>query len=74
MKNFEVPNVKLPINTKDILEYEKLLTDTLNEPAFDEINQKVAGPDTGLEYDDKTGKLNIVPGWHEDADGNIVRD
>ena len=36
--------------------------------------EKYTGPDNGTEYDDKTGKLYIVPGWRADADGNVVRD
>lgn len=73
MKNFEVPNVKLPINRKDIARYERLLKKTLNEPGFDEINQTVVGPDTGLKFNDETGKLEIATGWHEDENGDIVR-
>lgn len=36
--------------------------------------EKYTGPDNGTEYDDKTGKLSIVSGWHADADGFIVKD
>lgn len=36
--------------------------------------EKYTGPDLGTEYDDKTGKLYIVPGWHADADGFVVKD
>lgn len=32
------------------------------------------GPDTGLMWDDSTGKISIASGWHADADGNVVKD
>lgn len=32
------------------------------------------GPATGLLWDDETGKISIAPGYHADADGNVVRD
>ena len=31
------------------------------------------GPDTGLVWDDSTGKISIAPGFHADADGNVIK-
>lgn len=73
MKNYEVPNVKLPINLRDLPKLEAELKAIEAEPGMDELLQRCTGPDTGLEYDDKTGKLNIVPGWHADSNGDIVK-
>ena len=32
------------------------------------------GPATGLVWDDASGKISIAPGFHADADGNVVKD
>ena len=75
MKNYQTDkNMKLPVNTKDLAKMEAELKAVENEPGFDEMVQRYTGPDTGLEYDDKAGKLNIVPGWHADESGKIVKD
>lgn len=40
---------------------------------FESVLGHYTGPDTGLVWDDSTGKISIAPGFHADADGNIVK-
>jgi hypothetical protein len=41
---------------------------------FESVLGHYTGPDTGLVWDDSTGKISIAPGYHADADGNVVKD
>lgn len=75
MKNYQTDkNMSLPVNVKNLEKMAAELKAVENEPGFQELVQRYTGPDTGLEYDDKTGKLNIVQGWHANENGDIVRD
>ncbi len=63
------------INIKDFPQYEKEIANVKSMRAeLQHVLSKCTGPDLGTEWDDKTGKLSIVPGWHADPDGNVVRD
>ena len=65
----------MALNIKDFPKYEAEFAAAGKDAAkIQRAVEKYTGPDLGTEYDDKTGKLSIVPGWHADADGNIVRD
>lgn len=75
MKNYQTDkNMSLPVNVKNLEKMAEELKAVENEPGFQELVQRYTGPDTGLEYDDKTKKLNIVQGWHANENGDIVRD
>ena len=63
------------LNTKDFPKYEQEINGVKSMGAeLHHALSKYTGPDVGTEWDDKTGKLSIAPGWHADADGNVVRD
>lgn len=79
--------VNMKANVKDFRRIEKRLAQVRAELAADpamEEKEKDAkfgsvlghytGPDTGLMWDDSTGKISIAPGFHADADGNVVKD
>lgn len=68
-------NVNMKANVKDFPKYEAEFAAAGKDAAkIQRAVEKYTGPDNGTEYDDETGKLSIVPGWHADADGNVVRD
>ena len=63
------------LNVKDFPKYEQEINSVKSMDAeLHHALSKYTGPAVGTEWDDKTGKLSIVPGWHADADGNVVRD
>lgn len=63
------------LNVKDFPKYEQEINSVKSMGAeLHHALSKYTGPDLGTEYDDETGKLSIVPGWHADADGFVVRD
>lgn len=65
----------MALNIKDFPKYEEEFAAAGKDAAkIQRAVEKYTGPDLGTEYDDETGKLSIVPGWHEDADGFVVRD
>lgn len=65
----------MALNIKDFPKYEAEFKAAGKDAAkLQRAAEKYTGPDLGTEYDDKTGKLSIVPGWHADADGFVVRD
>lgn len=65
----------MALNIKDFPKYEAEFKAAGKDAAkLQRAAEKYTGPDLGTEYDDKTGKLSIVPGWHADSDGNVVRD
>lgn len=79
--------VNMKINTKDFPRIEKRIAQVVEEIAADDTmtaEEKVAkfesvlnhytGPDTGLVWDDATGKISIAPGFHADEHGDVVRD
>lgn len=62
------------ININDIPAIEKqLAVDAKHSNQFEAILKKYTGPDTGLEWHSDSEKLVIVPGWHVDENGNIVK-
>lgn len=80
-------NVNIKRNVNDFDRLEKLLAQIQRELAEDtELTQAqkdkifllklnhYTGPETGLVWDDQTGKISIASGWHADADGNVVKD
>ena len=82
-------NVNMRNNVKDFKRIEERIAQVLREaqePGLSKEEQEerdkrfkstlnhYIGPAVGTEWDDKTGKLSIAPGWHADADGNVVRD
>lgn len=79
--------VNMKANVNDFERIEKRLAQIQRELAEDtELTQAqkdkifmlklghYTGPDTGLMWDDSTGKISIAPGFHADADGNVVKD
>lgn len=65
----------MALNIHDFPKYEVELNNPKNDEAMlKRAIEKYTGPALGTEWDDKTGKLSIVPGWHAEADGTIVRD
>ena len=64
----------MALNIKDFPKYEAEFKAAGKDAAkIQRAVEKYTGPDLGTEYDDETGKLSIVPGWHADADGFVVR-
>ena len=60
------------LNVKDFPKYEKEINSVKSMDAeLQHALSKYTGPAVGTEWDDK---ISIVPGWHADADGNVVRD
>ena len=81
--------VNMKINTKDFERIEKRIAQVLREAEapglsaeekaeaekrFQSTLGHYTGPDTGLVWDDSTRKISIAPGYHADADGNVVKD
>ena len=79
--------VNMKINTKDFERIEKRIAQVRAEveadtkmtaqekdAKFESVLGHYTGPDTGLVWDDSTGKISIAPGFHADADGNVVKD
>lgn len=50
------------------------LTQEEKDAKFESVLGHYTGPDTGLVWDDATGMISIAPGFHADADGNVVKD
>ena len=50
------------------------LTQEEKDAKFESVLGHYTGPDTGLVWDDATGRISIAPGFHADADGNVVKD
>ena len=79
--------VNMKINVKDFERIEKRIAQVKEEveadtqmseqekdAKFESVLGHYTGPDTGLVWDDSTGKISIAPGHHADADGNVVKD
>ena len=81
-------NVNMKNNVKDFHRIEQRIAQVLREaqePGLTKEEQEerdkrfkstlnhFTGPATGLVWDDETGKISIAPGWHADADGNVVK-
>ena len=49
------------------------LTQEEKDAKFESVLNHYTGPDTGLVWDDATGKVSVAPGFHADAEGNIVK-
>ena len=82
-------NVNMKNNVKDFRRIEERIAQVLREaqePGLSKEEQEerdkrfkstlghYTGPATGLVWDDETGKISIAPGWHADAEGNVVKD
>lgn len=79
--------VNMKINTKDFerigkriaqvkeeVEADTQMTSEEKDTKFESVLGHYTGPDTGLVWDDSTGKISIAPGYHADTDGNVVKD
>ena len=55
------------------VEADAQMTAQEKDAKFESVLGHYTGPDTGLVWDDSTGKISIAPGFHADADGNIVK-
>ena len=79
--------VNMKINVKDFERIEKRIAQVKAEveadtrmseqekdAKFESVLGHYTGPDTGLVWDDSTGKISIAPGYHADTDGNVVKD
>lgn len=79
--------VNMKINVKDFERIEKRIAQVKAEveadaqmtaqekdAKFESVLGHYTGPDTGLVWDDRTGKISIAPGFYADADGNVVKD
>lgn len=63
------------INVNDFEKYENEIASVKNNAAeLWRVLAKYTGPDVGTEWDDEAMTLSIVPGWHVDEDGFVVRD
>lgn len=56
------------------IEADRELTAEEKEAAFESILNHYTGPMTGLVWDADTNTISIAPGFHADADGNVVKD
>ena len=78
--------VNMKINIRDFYRIEKRIAQALAEleadaeltreekdEKFESVLNHYTGPDTGLVWDDATGKVSVAPGFHADAEGNIVK-
>lgn len=67
-------------NVKDLPELEAKLVEAYKvrndseeqSEAFEELIQKITGPNTGLSFNDETLKLEIEESFMQDVDGNIL--
>lgn len=79
--------VNMKINVKDFerigkriaqvkaeVEADTRMTAKEKDAKFESVLGHYTGPDTGLVWDDSTGRISIAPGFHADADGNVVKD
>lgn len=79
--------VNMKINVKDFerigkriaqvkaeVEADTQMTAREKDAKFESVLGHYTGPDTGLVWDDSTGKISIAPGYHADTDGNVVKD
>lgn len=55
------------------VEADAQMTAQEKDAKFESVLGHYTGPNTGLVWDDSTGKISIAPGFHADADGNIVK-
>lgn len=56
------------------VEADAQMTAQEKDAKFESVLGHYTGPDTGLVWDDSTGKISIAPGFHADADGNVIKD
>ena len=82
-------NVNMKANTNDFRRIEQRIAQVLADTKVDGLSKEeqaeadkrfkstlnhYTGPATGLVWDDETGKISIAPGFHADAEGNVVKD
>lgn len=60
-----------PMNVKDIPEIEKKLRAAIRTNTFADFASQYEGPAFGIDFDEKTGKVNIHSGWYVDENGDI---
>ena len=56
------------------IDADKSLTEEEAAKCFEAILNHYTGPATGLVWDSDTNTISIAPGFHADAEGNVVRD
>lgn len=81
--------VNMKANIKDFHRIEQRIAQVLADTKVDGLSKEeqaeadkrfkstlnhYTGPATGLVWDDETGKISIAPGFHADAEGNVVKD
>ena len=72
VKDFERIEKRIA-QVKAEVEADTKMTAQEKDAKFESVLGHYTGPDTGLVWDDSTGKISIAPGFHADADGNIVK-
>lgn len=72
VKDFERIEKRIA-QVKAEVEADAQMTAQEKDAKFESVLGHYTGPDTGLVWDDSTGKISIAPGFHADADGNIVK-
>ncbi len=73
VKDFERIGKRIA-QVKAEVEADTKMTAKEKDARFESVLGHYTGPDTGLVWDDSTGKISIAPGFHADADGNVVKD
>lgn len=73
VKDFERIEKRIA-QVKAEVEADTQMTAEEKDAKFESVLGHYTGPDTGLVWDDSTGKISIAPGFHADADGNVVKD
>lgn len=61
------------INVNDFAKIEAKLAFEKGREGYEALRDTYEGPDTGVDYDEETGKLSIAAGWTTDKHGNVVR-
>lgn len=74
MKNFISQGPWAPVNIKDFEKMEAEFQRLKGTPDYQAALDQFEGPAHGVDYDEKTGKLRIVNGWHADENGDVVKD
>ena len=82
-------NVNMKANVNDFKRIEQRIAQVLADTKVEGLSKEeqeerdkrfqstlnhYTGPATGLVWDDASGKISIAPGYHADADGNVVKD
>lgn len=73
VKDFERIEKRIA-QVKAEVEADTQMTAQEKDTRFESVLGHYTGPDTGLVWDDSTGKISIAPGFHADADGTVIKD